>query len=110
MRGFCGRLGVRLGGVGRGLFRRLWFMRFTGLLLSVRGRETAVLRASLLEKDFKVVKVDVEVAKCSAELRHRYRVPLADSVIAITASLLKAVCFSDDPHFEKIREIKTRWL
>ena len=80
------------------------------LTLEREGRETAVLRASLLEKDFKVVEVNAEIAKRSAELRHKYRVSMADSIIAATAQILQAVCFSDDPHFEKMKEIKTNWI
>lgn len=72
--------------------------------------EVAVLRTDLLEKDFRVVKVDAEIAKSSAELRHRYGVSMADSIIAATALSLKATCLSDDPHFVTIKEIKTRWI
>ena len=49
------------------------------------GRETAELRVSLIEKDFEVVPVDAELAKLSAELRHKYRVPMADGIIAASA-------------------------
>jgi predicted nucleic acid-binding protein len=80
------------------------------LTLGSEGRETAVLRADLLEKDFKVVDVDAEIARVSAELRHKYKMRLADSVIAATALVLKAVCLSDDPRLEKIKEIKTKWI
>jgi predicted nucleic acid-binding protein len=80
------------------------------LTLGFEGRETAVLRADLLEKDFRVVDVDAEVARVSAELRHKYKMRLADSVIAATALVLKAVCLSDDPHLENVKEIKTRWI
>jgi len=80
------------------------------LTLGAEGRETAVLRADLLEKDFRVVDVDAEIARVSAELRHRYKMRLADSVVAATALVLKAVCLSDDPRLEKIKEIKTKWI
>jgi predicted nucleic acid-binding protein len=80
------------------------------LTLGFEGRETAVLRADLLEKDFRVVDVDAEVARVSAELRHKYKMRLADSVIAATAFVLKAVCLSDDPHIRDVKEIKTRWI
>lgn len=80
------------------------------LTLKQEGRETAVLRANLLEKDFKVVKIDAEIAKSSAELRHKYRMSIAESIIAATALLLKATCLSDDPHFKSISEIKTTWI
>jgi predicted nucleic acid-binding protein len=80
------------------------------LTLKQEGRETAVMRASLLEKDFKVVKVDSEIARSSAELRHKYRMSMAQSIIVATALLLKATCLSDDPHFKSISEIKTSWI
>ncbi len=80
------------------------------LTLKHEGRETAVMRASLLEKDFKVVKVDSEIARSSAELRHKYRMTMAQSIIVATTLLLKATCLSDDPHFRRISEIKTIWV
>jgi predicted nucleic acid-binding protein len=80
------------------------------LTLTQEGHETAVMRATLLEKDFKVVKVDAEIAKSSAELRHKYRMSMAESIIAATTLLLKATCLSDDPHFKSINEIKTTWV
>lgn len=80
------------------------------LTLGCEGRETAVLRADLLEKDFRVVDVNAEIARVSAELRHKYSMRLADSVIAATALVLKAVCLSDDPHIRDVREIKTKWI
>ncbi|MBN1245767.1 PIN domain-containing protein [Candidatus Bathyarchaeota archaeon] len=80
------------------------------LTLTREGRETAALRATLLKQDFKVVSVTAEIAKISAELRHKYKLSMADSMIAATASSLKAACVSDDPHFNSIKEIKTVWI
>ena len=80
------------------------------LTLTQEGKETATLRASLLEKDFKVVKIDAEIAKTSAELRLKYRLSMADSIIAATALMLKATCLSDDPHFKTVDAIKTTWI
>jgi predicted nucleic acid-binding protein len=80
------------------------------LTLEQEKPEVAALRTDLLEKDFKVVKVDAQIAKSSAELRHRYNISMADSVMAATALLLKATCLSDDPHLEAVREIKTKWI
>jgi toxin FitB len=80
------------------------------LILKKKGREVAILRATILEKDFKVVKVDSEIAKSSAELRNNYNMSLADSIIAATAMSLKATCLSDDPHFKQVKEIKTAWI
>jgi predicted nucleic acid-binding protein len=83
---------------------------FYQLTLKKEGRETAILRTNLLEKEFKVVKIDSEIAKSSAELRHKYKMSMADSIIAATALLLKATCLSDDPHFKAVNEIKTAWI
>ena len=80
------------------------------LTLEREGRETAILRSDLLEKDFRMVRVDGKIAKSSAELRHRYKVSMADSIIAATAISLGASCFSDDPHFRIIKEIETNWI
>jgi predicted nucleic acid-binding protein len=80
------------------------------LTLQKEGRETAKLRTSLLEKDFKTINVDPKIAKISAELRHKYKISMADSIIAATTLTLKATCLTDDPHLKTIKEIKTKWL
>jgi predicted nucleic acid-binding protein len=80
------------------------------LTLAREGRETAALRTTLLKQDFKVASVTAEIAEISAELRHKYSLSMADSMIAATASSLKAACVSDDPHFKLINEIKTVWI
>jgi predicted nucleic acid-binding protein len=80
------------------------------LTLTKEGRETAILRTTLIEKYFKVVNIDSEIAKSSAEIRHKHKMSMADSIIAATALLLKATCLSDDPHFKNANEIKTTWI
>jgi len=80
------------------------------LTLEREGRETAILRTNLLEKDFRIVNVDSKIAKSSAEIRHKYRTSMADSIIAATGLSLNATCISDDPHLKVIREIKTKWI
>ena len=80
------------------------------LTLAREGRETAALRTTLLKQDFKVASVTAEVAEISAELRHKYNLSMADSMIAATVSSLKADCVSDDPHFKHIKEINTIWV
>ena len=80
------------------------------LTLEREGRETAVLRVALLKREFKVVPVTAEIAEISAEFRHKYDLSMGDSMIAATASNLKALCVTDDPHFKRIKEIKTTWI
>jgi len=78
--------------------------------LEREGLETAELRANVLEKDFKVVEVDPEIARLSAKIRHKYRIPMADSIIAATAMKLDLPCITDDEHITGIKEVKTRWI
>ncbi len=80
------------------------------LTLQKEGRQVAQLRAGLVGKDFEVIPVGEKLAVISAEMRREYEVPMADSIIAATASHLRAVCVTDDPHIQKIRGIKTRWI
>lgn len=80
------------------------------LTIEKEGREQAELRTRLLEKEFKVINVDTQIAKASAKLRYKYRIPMADSIIAATAKNLNLVCITDDEHISQIREIKTKWI
>ena len=74
------------------------------------GRQVAQLRTDTIKKDFDVVTVNFDLAVQSAEIKHKYNVPMADSIIAATAYLLKCSVVSDDPHFSQIKEIPTRWI
>ena len=80
------------------------------LAIAREGREIAKLKVAFLKQGFEVVPVDDQIAQISAELRHKYDLSMGDSMIAATASLLKAVCISDDPHFKQIKEIETTWI
>jgi len=77
--------------------------------LEREGREVAKLRSETIRRDFDVVDMEYETAVRSAELRSRHRVPMADSVIAATAQMHGCPVVSDDPHFQKIEGLKTRW-
>jgi len=77
--------------------------------LEKEGREVATLRSETICRDFNVVDVDYETAVISAELRSRHRMPMADSVIAATAQIHGCSLVSDDPHFQGIKNLKTRW-
>ena len=78
--------------------------------LESEGRETAELRMILMEKEFELIDMGVELAKESATMRSKYRIPMADSIIAASTKLNMLECVSDDPHLRTIKEIKTRWL
>jgi predicted nucleic acid-binding protein len=74
------------------------------------GRETAKNQVAHLKEEFEVVPVDDQIAQISAELRHKYNLSMGDSMIAATTFVLKALCITDDPHFEQIKEIETAWI
>lgn len=80
------------------------------LTLDKEGRETAKLRVSLIMKDFDVVDVNAAIAVKAAEIRHNRSIPMADSLIAATCVVLNCICVSDDPHFEGIKGLSTRWI
>ncbi len=80
------------------------------LTLEREGRSVAELRTKLLEKDFKVIAVSAKIAKISAEYRHKYRIPLADSIVAATAKSLNVKCVTDDEHITQIKEIRNSWI
>ena len=80
------------------------------LVLKKEGEEVAKLRVKVVEKDFKVINVNKEIAISSAKIRFKYHIPLADSIIVATAQKIGATVITDDPHFEEIREIKTKWF
>ena len=80
------------------------------LTLKKEGRETAKLRTTILQQDYRVMDVNASVAIMSAELRAKYNMSMADSIIAATALSLKATCISDDPHFKAVKEIRTDWI
>jgi len=80
------------------------------LTLESEGREVAELRIELLKREFSITNLDWKIAREAALLWKKYRVPMADAVVAATAQQLKASCVTNDPHFGKIREIRSRWV
>src|SRR5207249_11370367 len=61
------------------------------LTLQNDGRQTARLRTGLPSNDFKVIPADEDLAATSGELRQDNHISLADSIIAASASPLRAV-------------------
>jgi len=62
------------------------------------------------------VPVDDSIAIRGAQLKHAAKVrsnedvPMADSLIAATTILNKAVCITDSPHFDKIPQVNRKWI
>jgi predicted nucleic acid-binding protein len=80
------------------------------LSLETEGKQTAELRVRLLKQDFTVVNVDWSVAREAALVWKKYKVPMADAIIAATAMRIKAPCVTNDEHLLNMKELKTRWV
>ena len=72
-------------------------------------KEIAKLRSNLIRSEFKIIDVDYQLAVTSAELSYKYRIPLADSIIAATALEAGCLIVSDDRHFKDIPNLKLIW-
>ncbi len=75
------------------------------LTLAHEGRTVADLRARTMKKQFTVVDVDPEIAEEAARIGHKFKVPMADALIAATAKRLRLPCVTDDPHFTMVRRV-----
>ena len=80
------------------------------LSLEAEDKQTAELRIRLLRQDFTVVNVDWAIAKEAALVWKKYKVPMADAIIAATAMRMKAPCVTNDEHLLKMKELKSRWV
>lgn len=73
------------------------------------GKTVATLRSEAIRRDFTVIPLDYEISVQAAQIGELHRIPLADSVIAATAIRHNAPVVTDDPHFNQIEGLKTRW-
>lgn len=77
------------------------------------GKDAAQLRVnSILTSGFTIVDLTSKIALTSAALRCRYGdLPTADSIVAGTSIETKSKrVLSDDPHFKRMKEIRSEWL
>ena len=73
------------------------------------GKTVATLRSETIQRDFTVIPLDYAISVQAAQIGEQYRIPLADCVIAATALNHNAPIVTDDPHFNMITGLKTRW-
>ena len=77
------------------------------------GRETAETRANLVQDSgFTIVDMNPSIARTAGRLRcQNPKLPTAEGIIAATAITSKSFrVFTDDTHFDSIKEIKRVWL
>lgn len=77
-----------------------------------RGRTEAELRHNTIVRSrLRLVELSSDLAKEAGLLRCRYRdVPIGDCIIAAAAIATDATVLTDDPHFRKMKEVKTTWI
>jgi predicted nucleic acid-binding protein len=86
------------------------------LSLEREGKDIAETRTARIRNEFGVIPVSDSIAIRGAQLKHAAKVrsnedvPMADSLIAATSLLSKAVCITDSPHFDKIPQVKRKWI
>lgn len=92
------------------------FFEIYKISLEREGKETAETTISKIKREFNPIPVDDLIAIHGARLKHAAKVqrgediPMADSLIAATSIVNKAVCIADSPHFDKIPQLKRKWI
>ena len=76
------------------------------------GRDKALAQLRALEHaGLEVVPLDIGVARDAGALRCVHRdVPMADCIIAATALRLEGRVVTNDPHFSKVKGLRTTWI
>lgn len=76
------------------------------------GRAEALAKLRAIEHaGLEVVELNPELAREAGFLQCMHRdLPMADCLIAATALRLKGRVVSDDPHFSRIRGLRTTWI
>lgn len=73
--------------------------------LASEDRSVAKMRVGTINRDFEITDVNSQIAEEGAEMSHRLRIPMADSLIMATAKRLNLPCVTDDPHFTEVRRV-----
>ncbi len=97
----------------RGLVPTIVLHETYKLIMDKLGKDVAdLLVRSILKSNFTIIDLTSDIAILSAQLRNKYHgLPTADTIIAATAITSKSGrVLSDDPHYKRIKEIKTEWF
>ena len=73
--------------------------------LANEDRTVARLRVQTILHDFDVIDVDSQIAQEGADISHRLRIPMADSLIMATAKRYDLACVTNDPHFTEVKRV-----
>jgi predicted nucleic acid-binding protein len=73
--------------------------------LASEEKAVAKLRIATIRRDFEIIDVKDQIAEDGAEMSHRLRFPMADSLIMSTAKRYNLSCVTDDPHFSEVKRV-----
>ena len=96
----------------RGVLPSVVVAEVTNAVCREGGREKALAQLGALEHaGLEVVPLDIGLARDAGLLKCVHRdVPMADCVIAATALLLGGRVVTNDPHFSKVKCLRTTWI
>ena len=96
----------------RGVLPSIVIAEVANAICQEAGRAEALAKLRALEHaGFEVVQLDPELARDAGLLKCMHRdLPMADCVIAATALRLGGRVVSDDPHFSKVKGLRTTWI
>ena len=96
----------------RGILPTIVIAEVTNVVCREGGRDKALAQLRALEHSgLEVVPLDVGLARDAGLLRCRHRdLPMADCIIAATALQLGGRVVTNDPHFSKVKGLRTTWI
>lgn len=75
------------------------------LSIEKEGKDVAGMRVLVIQREFKVVDVDAEIAIEGSRFSSRLRIPMTDALIMATAKTLRVPCVTDDPHYTEVKRV-----
>ena len=96
----------------RGVLPSVVVAEVTNAVCREGGREKALAQLGALEHaGLEVMPLDIGLARDAGLLKCVHRdVPMADCVIAVTALRLGGRVVTNDPHFSKVKGLRTTWI
>ncbi len=96
----------------RGVLPSVVLAEVTNAVCRAGGRDKALAQERAIEHyGLELVPLDADLARDAGLLRCAHRdLPMADCVIAATALRLGARVLTDDPHFTKVKGLRTTWI
>lgn len=96
----------------RGVLPSIVIAEVVNAICQEAGRAEALAKLRSLEHaGLEVAQLDPDLARAAGFLKCTHRdLPMADCVIAATALRLRGCVVSDDPHFSKVKGLRTTWI